>query len=99
MDANNHRDPQFFDDLVKPRLRRLSASPELISLMSKRWGLGPATAGDIARFWQDMPPEWPTANTTSSKRYLAACHPDADNFIVMIDDTAGLVYVWYWFDF
>jgi hypothetical protein len=78
---------------------RMSASPELIALMTQRWGLGPATAGDIARFWQDMPPEWPTANTTSPKRYLAAYHPDADNFIVMIDDTAGLVYVWYWFDF
>jgi hypothetical protein len=77
----------------------MSASPELIALMTQRWGLGPATAGDIDRFWRDMPPEWPTANNASSQRYLAAYHSDADNFIVMIDDSTGLVYVWYWFDF
>jgi hypothetical protein len=78
---------------------QLSGSPELLALMAQRWGLGPATASDKAQLWRDMPASWATPNATSSRRYLAVHVQDGDNLIVMIDDTSGSVYVWYWFDF
>ena len=78
---------------------RMNASSGLISHLTHKWGLAPATTADIAQLWRDMPNSWATQNPKSQRRYYAAHRRQSDNFIVMVDDTANLVYVWYWFDF
>jgi len=78
---------------------RMNASTGLVSHLTHKWGLGQASAPDIAQFWRDMPECWATPNSSSQRRYYAAHRQKSDNFIVMVNDTTQLVYVWYWFNF
>jgi hypothetical protein len=78
---------------------QMPSSPALLALMKQRWPLVPATSNDTTTFWRDMPAAWATRNTTNARSYLAWRRHPSDNLIVMIDGTANVVYVWYWFNF
>jgi hypothetical protein len=78
---------------------RMKASDELLALVTQKWRLGPAAAYDVERLWRDIPPEWAKPDLSAQRVYYAMHISKADNFIVMVDESAGLLYAWFWFDF
>lgn len=76
---------------------KVTASPELLELMTRRWSLTSAGPQEVDFFWDGMPARWGPGARPPNAQYLVS--PgfilDGPNYVVMVESQAEFLYVRY----